>query len=154
MGNPRGFTLVELMLSSIIIGLIFASVVATYIMLEKIWREDLVSSELVREADIAVEKMIRGPSGHDGLEEAKSASVPQPDRVEYTDIDDAVGYTRRFYYSNGAIYNEAGKVILSDVSLVAFSKVNNVITIDLMTHRYVVNKEIKFHLQTKVKPRN
>lgn len=142
------------MLSSVIIGFIFIGAVITYTMLEKIWKEDLVLNELVRDTDIALEKMLRGPHGHDGLEEAKFTSVPQSDRVEYTDIDDATGLTRRFYYSNGAIYNEAGESILSDVSLAAFSKVNNVITIDLMTHRYVVNKEIKFHLQTKVRPRN
>ena len=122
-----------------------------YMIIDRMWKEDLVLGELTRQTSTAVEKMIRGVVGNAGLEASKSVSVPQSDRVDYTDMNDA---SRSFYYSNGALYSESGGVVLSNVISAAFALSGNILQIDLTTHRYVINKEIKFHIQTKATHRN
>ena len=152
----RGFTVFELMVSSIIIVFIFTATITTYIMLDKIWQEDLVLTDLMRSTNIALEQIIRGVRGNEGLEAAKAVTAPleglSSNIVQYTDYNNT---SRSFYYSNNSIYASGGKVILSNVVSAAFYNIDNIILqIDLVTHRYVVNKEIRYHLQTRVKRRN
>ena len=154
--NLHGFTIFELMVSSIIIIFIFTATISTYIMLDKIWHEDLVLNDLMRSANIALEYIIRGVHGNEGLEAARAVTAPleglSSDTVQYTDYNNT---SRSFYYSNNSIYASGGKLILANVVSAAFYNVDNtILQIDLVTHKYVVNKEIKFHLQTKVKRRN
>ncbi len=154
-GNRHGFTLSELLLNTLILGFVFTATLILYMMLDRMWKEDLALSELSQSSSIAFEKMIRGTLANEGLQAARSITAPQSgmssDAVEYKDINDL---TKRFYYSNGKIYPASGTPILSEVSSIAFSKVGNILQLDLSTHRYITNKEIKFHIQTKVKPRN
>ncbi len=84
-----GFTLPELLLSSVIMGFIFSATVISYMMLERIWKEDIVLCELARDTNIALEKIIRGESANSGLQAAKTVTVPKPDTVQYTALNDA-----------------------------------------------------------------
>lgn len=151
-----GFTVTELMLSSIIIGFIFIATVTTYIMLDRIWKEDLVLNDLMREANIALEKIIRGVHGNEGLEAARAVTSPleglSSDTVQFTDYNNT---SRSFYHSDNKIYAAGGESILADAASAVFYNIDNsIMQIDLVTHRYVVNKEIKYHLQARVKRRN
>lgn len=147
---PRAFTLPELLLSSMIMGFIFTATVISYMMLERMWKEGLVLCELARDTNIALEKIIRGEDANSGLQAAKAVSVPQSDTVQYKDLNDL---SKTFYYSNNKIYSGGG-CLLSNVSSASFTDLGKIIQIDLTTHKYVVGKEIKFRVQTKVKPRN
>lgn len=154
--NPRGFTIPELLLSSIIMVFVFTATIISYIMLDRMWKEDLSLSELGRDTTIAVEKMTRGGRANEGLEAAKDITLPvtgaSADRVDYKDLNDI---SRAFYYTSAKIYTEAGSSILANVESAVFShNVNDTVGIDLVTSKRVVNKDIKFRLQTSIKPRN
>lgn len=147
----QAFTLPELLLSSVIMGFIFTATIISYMMLDRMWKEDLTLGDLARDTNIAVEKMVRGDRPNEGLQAAKAVSTPQSTTVEYTDLNDV---SRMFYYSNNGIYTESGKCILSNVKSVAFSASASGLEIDVTTHKYVVDKEINFSLEAKVASRN
>ena len=154
--NPRGFTIPELLVSSIIMTFVFTATVISYIMLDSMWKDDLTLSELARETTIAVEKVTRGTQANGGLQAAKGIVLPlggaSADRVDYKDMNDV---SQTFYLSNAKIYTGAGSSILSNVQSAAFSNnTNDTIAIDIVASKHVVNRDIAFHLQTSVKPRN
>ncbi len=153
--HARGFTLPELLVGTLIFGMVAAAAVTTYVMLNRMWKEDLVLNELSRDASIAIEKMIRGRPVNTGLIGARSVESPlsgaSGDSIDYTDMN---GVSRRFYYSGSSIYSESGSSIAADVDSVIFYNINHAVRIDLIVHRYVVSKEIRFSMQTQVTLRN
>lgn len=153
--SSSGFTIPELVLSSTVMVFIFSATLTLYIMASQVWREDLALNGLSRDANIAIERMVRGRPGNTGLQAAKSITSPavgvSADSVNYTDANDAA---RSFYYSAGNIYTESGDSILSDVVSVAFSNMDHMLRIEFTVHKYVVDKEIRLSLRTQVTYRN
>jgi len=154
--GPRGFTITELLISAGIWLFLVLAVVSAYVMLNQIWKEDLTLNELSRNANVAVEKMIRGSPLNTGLAAATAISAPAAgsaaDDISYTDLS---GTSRRFYYSTNSIYNISGAAIVSDVGSVTFTNVqDSIIIIDLKLFRYVGNKAIRFSISTQVSLKN
>lgn len=146
----------ELLVSSIIMIFVFTATVIAYIMLDSMWRDDLTLSELARETTIAVEKLTRGTQANGGLLAAKDIVLPlegaSANRVDYKDMNDV---SRTFYLSDAKIYTGTGSSILSNVQSTAFdNNTNKTVKIDIVTSRHIVNRDITFHLETSVKPRN
>ncbi len=153
--NHRGFTLPEILMGAVIFGFVSIVAVTTYVTLNQMWKNDLTLNELSHNANIAVEKMFRGRPANTGLYAAQSVGSPllgaSGDSVNYTDMN---GVPRRFYYSGGSIYSESGSLIAADVASVTFYNINHTVRIYLVMHKYVVNKEIRFSMETLVSPRN
>ena len=153
--NSAGFTLLELLVGTIVFGLIAIMTVTTYLMLNRMWKEDLALSELSHKANIALEVISSGRPANTGLMAARSIDLPvvgaSGDSVNYTDVNNV---PRRFYYSGGNIRTESGSSILSDVKSVLFSDIDHMLRIDLTMHKYVGNREIVFSVETQVSPRN
>lgn len=136
-------------------GFIFIATINSYLMLDRMWHEDLVSNELMRDTNIALEKIIRGVRGNEGIEAAKDITSPlegiSSNTVQYVDYNDT---PKSFYYSDGEVY-AGGESILANAVSAAFYNIDDaLLQIDLVAHKYILNKEIRFHLQTKVKWRN
>lgn len=150
-----GFTMPEMLVGMIIFGFAVAGAVSTYSMLNQAWKEDLTLAELSHDANMAVERMIRGMPANTGLVAAQSVQLPvagaSGDSLNFTDMN---GVARRFYYSGGAINTEGGDPILQNVDSVTFYNTNNLIRIVLGLHKFVVSKEIRFSMETQVAPRN
>ena len=152
-----GFTLPEVLLSSIITVFIFTATIISYMSFSKLWKEDDATAGLARGVFIAIEKMERGLGGNNGVREAKLIMTPQEglssDMVEYKDLSDQI---RKFYYSGNRIYSEASATnpILSDVESVTFSNTNKMIRIDLLSAKNLGYKTVKLRVVTDVKHRN
>ncbi len=151
----RGFSLPELLVGAIIFGMVAAIATSAYVMLNRMWKEDVVLNDLSHNANIAIEKMIRGRPANTGLMAAKSVELPlvgeSGNSVNYTDM---IGVSRRFYYTNGSIKTESGSTIAADVGSVTFYNFSHRVRIDLVMHKYVVSREIRFSMQTQVTLRN
>jgi len=64
--NNFGFTLIEVLVASMVSIFVFSSVISTYIMIQKFWRGGSTQIELQRDARLAVDKIVRKVRG--GLE--------------------------------------------------------------------------------------
>lgn len=153
--NSRGFSLPELLVGVLIFSMVAVVALAIYVMLNRMWKEDLVLNKLSRDANIAIEKMIRGRPANTGLMAAQSVELPltggSGNSINYTDMN---GVSRRFYYSGGSIYSESGSSMAVDVDSVTFYNINHAVRINLVMHKYVVSKEVRFSIQTQVTLRN
>ena len=152
----RGFTIVEVLLATIILLLVVAGVSAVYLMALTTWHEGGAQVMLQRGASIAMEKMVRGIDGTDGIRESKSVTCGS-DSIQYTSgIDDK---TRRFYLSNGQIWYDdpddtSDISIATDVSGLTFSASNDRVSITISMADQVRDKSITASLVTQVKLRN
>ena len=143
------------MVGAIVFSMVAAVAVSTYVMMNRMWKEDVVLNMLSRDANIAIEKMVRGRPSNSGIIGAQSVESPlsgaSGNSINYTDMN---GVSRRFYYSSGSILSESGTAIATNVNAVTFYNIDNMIRIDLAMHKYVVSKEIRFSIETQVSPRN
>ncbi len=57
--NNSGYTLIELLVASMISIFVFSSVISTYVMIQKFWRGGSTQIELQRDARIAMDKIVR-----------------------------------------------------------------------------------------------
>jgi Tfp pilus assembly protein PilW len=154
-----GFTLTEMLVGMAIAIVGIAATISVYVMICQVWKDDLVTNELSRNGNIAIEKMLHGTTGNAGLLAAKSITSPtsgaSDDEVTYLDSNDV---SRRFYYSSGHIYAAlgaaTGDVILSDVDSVTFSYNGQTLLISLALHKTSGSKEINVSMETRVYPRN
>ncbi len=153
--NLYGFTLLELLTATIIFSLAIAAATTTYVMLNQAWKEDLALKDMARDANLAIEKMIRGMAMNTGLAAAKSIELPavgaSGNDLRYTDMNDV---SRRFYYSGGNIYTESVSLMLSNVESVTFSNVNHILRIALTLREHVANRDMRFSMETQTTIRN
>lgn len=152
----------DLLLGVVILALAVIVAINAYTMISQLWRENLVMNELSISANVAIEKMIHGNSGNTGLLAAKHILAPllgfSANSVDYTDAFDL---QRRFYYSEGKIYAEDGKLIISNIDgdAVAISNIflnidDRVVQIALALKKTVGKKEVKLRVETRVRLRN
>lgn len=155
--NRRAFSLPEVMVSAVLTILVAGSSLVLYMMISKVWNEDLTQTDVSRGASVAVEKMVRGADGNDGIREAKSITSPiegaSGTYITFTDMNDSA---RQFYFDSGTstVKDESGSILASNVKSLYFTNSGECIQIDLSARKYILGKEIGFSIQTKVKPRN
>jgi len=157
--NRKGFSLIELLIASIIGTLVVAGVWFIYLMSSNIWKEGYVQITLQQEAGLAMDKMVWGMDGKNGIREAESVSVPNSYTIEYTSGLDSV--ERSFYLEDGEILYDPDTssaddeyAIAEDVSSLTFSQAGGVVTITLNAQQDVRDKYINVPLTTRVKLRN
>lgn len=158
----EGLTLMELLIAIIIMMLVVGGTLVVYLMSMTAWKEGTVQMGLQREANIAMEKMVRGVDGKNGIREASSVSTPNSFTIQYTSGVD--GKTRRFFldgteikYDLNTPIDEGDDVrIAEDVSGVTFNELVNdsVIEIDLNMLDKAGAKDITVNLYTVVNLRN
>jgi prepilin-type N-terminal cleavage/methylation domain-containing protein len=152
----KGFTIVEVSLATVIMLLVVAGTAAVYLMAMTTWHEGGAQVMLQRGASIAMEKMVRGVDGTDGIRESQSVACSSGS-IQYTSgIDDK---TRRFYLSNGEIWyedpDETGDVsIAENVSGLTFTLSNDRVIITITMADQIRDKSITADLSTQVKLRN
>ena len=160
----KGFTLVELLIGMIIVGMIVAGALAIYIMSITAWKEGGVQIMLQREGSIAMEKMVRGLGGTDGIREASSVTVSgYGTKIQYKSGVD--NQTRSFEFKSGygKIYYDPDISTASDefsiaenVSGLIFTYITGygIVAINLEMKEEVLDNEINLDLATQVKLRN
>lgn len=75
-GWQRGaFTLVEMMISAALFGLVTAGSFGVYIMCQKLWRATTLSTDTARTANLAIERMLYGVGTNNGLRSAASVVI-------------------------------------------------------------------------------
>jgi len=162
--SSKGFTIFELLLSSGIAFLVFGLAWSVYIFIETQWQEGFIIMSLERDAAIAMEKMLRGISGRNGLREAKVLNLPD-DSLEYVSVDFAGvdDVTRRFYFTaadNTIYYDDdtsaggTNAIIARHVDTLTFSRTDRAITIDLVLEQLIRGRTKQVHLQTELNLRN
>ena len=154
----KGFTIIELVIVTAIMGLVIGGVIAIYIMGTTAWKEGSVQVALQRGGSIAMEKMVRGVYGTDGIREASSAPS-STNTITYTSGID--NQERSFYLSSGEIMYDPNTSISDDefsiaenVTGLTFAVSDSLVTIDLNLEGQVIDKTIKVDLSTEVKLRN
>lgn len=87
MKRNAGFTLVEVLVASLIGLLVLAAVVAIQMMSTRIFAEGSADVLLERTGNIIMERIVRGPAGYYGLREARLSTVSvsgNPPRITYS----------------------------------------------------------------------
>ena len=164
----KGFTIIEVLTVVVIMGLVISGVAAIYLMGITAWKEGGVQIGLQREASIAMEKMVRGVYGTDGIRQAEQIAVSSTSiLVNFV----GAGGIRSFYFSPG-LDNDADTpednqlryidesyidkaIIESNVRTLTFEYLSNdTVEVDLIMERQVLDRTIKVGLVTKVGLRN
>jgi len=65
-----GFTLLEIMIASVLFGLVVAGTLSVYIMCDKIWHATSISMQTVRESSLALSRLVYGLDTNSGLRAA------------------------------------------------------------------------------------
>jgi prepilin-type N-terminal cleavage/methylation domain-containing protein len=73
--TKRGYTLVEVMLTTGIFSLVMAGSVAVYLACYKTWYSTDVAMQAAHNANMVVQRMVYGPHGSNGLRSAISTNV-------------------------------------------------------------------------------
>lgn len=157
--NRKAFTLIELLIASLIGTLVVAGVWFIYLMSTNIWKEGYVQVTLQQEAGLAMDKMVWGMDERNAIREASSVSIPNSYTIKYTSGIDSV--ERSFYLENGEILYDPDTsstddeyAIAEDVSSLTFSQTGDVVTITLNAQQDVRGKYINVLLTTRVALRN
>ena len=161
----KGVTLVEFLTATAIVILAVGSVVAVHVMSTTAWKEGNTEIALQRQASIAMEKMMRGVRGIDGIREADSVTLISSNVLEYTSAIDLV--ERSFYLSGTDLMYDPDTTIASNEYSIAenltttppgliFSLNANedIVTIELSMSDRVRDRVINASLTGHVKLRN
>ena len=161
--NSRALTIIEVLVASAIIIVVIAGSLAFYLVARTAWIDCSKRVPLQRKASLAMEKMVRGVDGSNGIREADAGSVIISDsstKIEYTSGIDAK--ERSFYLSDSKIIYDPDTVATGDefdmitgkVSSLTFAVSGDIVTINLGMQDAVKDKSINVDLQTEVKCRN
>jgi len=161
--NSRALTIVEVLVASAIIIVVIAGSLAFYLIARSAWVDCSKRVPLQRKASLAMEKMVRGIGGRNGIREADAGSVIVTDsdtRIEYTSGIDAK--ERSFYLSDSKIIYDPDTTIAGDeidmiagkVNSLTFTISGDIVTINLGMQDAVRDKSISVDLQTEVRCRN
>lgn len=153
----------ETLLSSFILIFVVGCGVAVYLMSLTTWKEGSAQISLQREASAAMEKMVRGVNGMNGIREANTVSIISGSTIRYTSAIDSV--QRSFYLSSGKImYDPSTTVADNEYSIAenvrsnglsfSLSADSKIVTISLGMGTQVRDKNIYVDLATKVQLRN
>jgi len=162
-----GFTLMEFLMTLVLTVLVTAAAMAVYLMSVTTWKEGTTQIALQREASTAMEKMVRGVDGRNGIREAYDIAIPSNTIIRYRSGIDAV---ERSFYLNGSdvMYDpdtsiNGGEVSITDKARAVgvavtqgliFTRAGNLITIKLGLRDSVRGKDIDVDLSTNIKLRN
>ncbi len=162
--NSRALTIIEVLIASAIIVVVIAGSLAFYLMARSTWIDCSKRVPLQRKAGLAMEKMVRGIDGKNGIREAdaSSAIITNSDtKIEYTSGIDAK--ERSFYLENNEIIydpdtstagNEFPVTKTGKVNSLTFAVTDTEVTINLGMQDTARDKVINVNLSTAVKMRN
>ena len=157
--SQTGFTVMETLLAAFILVFVVGCAAIVYLMSVTTWKEASAQISLQREASAAMEKMVRGVDGTDGIREAGNVIIGSGIITYTSGIDSG---QRKFYLSDGKIMYDPDTTTPDDEFSIAqnvrasgltFSN-GNIITIDLGMSKQVIDKNIDVDLTTKVNLRN
>lgn len=154
--------LVGLLLSVISMGIVYNF----YVVTKMTWLYSVSQSDMQRNAMLGMEKIIHGvDAAHKGVTEARDLFVPVQnsfgDVIQFEDSD-APGVVRSFYLQGDKIVymdenNNISDIIGSDVQSLTFTRPNgrdNLVLIDFILQRTVLDKDITVEMSTAVELRN
>jgi prepilin-type N-terminal cleavage/methylation domain-containing protein len=176
MKRNAGFTLVEVMVASLIGLLVLAAVIAIQMMSTRTFAEGSADAKLERAGNLVLEKIVRGPSGQYGLREARLGTVCvsegpmgyitfQVDRNDPPTFDTTDDTQSAVYldYEGVITYDPDTSICGDEVALNAgarvaqmiVSKDKNSVTIELVLQETVhpFESTMEVRVRTSVKPR-
>lgn len=158
----NGFTMPEIIIGIVISTMVIGGLIILYITSYNIWAVSSIQASLTQKANLAMDKMLRGVDGTNGIREATSFTLTGNSQVTYTGIRDAT--ERSFYLSGNEIKyspdtsaeDSANDIIIaSDTSSLTFTEINNKrVKIELTQEQDFRDKTISFTLKTDVHLRN
>lgn len=110
MTAKRAFTLPEILTASVIIVILFASAIGTFVMVKAFASSSMSEQELQRDIDVIMGRIVRGmKEGTDlfGLRSAKSFTIPSIAEIDFTGTDANI---RKYYLSGASIVYESPAV--------------------------------------------
>lgn len=163
--NSRALTIVEVLVTSAIIVVVLAGSLAFYLMARSAWIDCSERVPLQRKASLAMEKMVRGIDGRDGIREADAQTVVLTDsdsdgkneRIDFTDLS---GSGRNFRLVGTEIkYDSSTDPLTTEVTDLAFSYPDFLakprwLRIELTMGKDVRGEWMYVNLRTDVKIRN
>jgi prepilin-type N-terminal cleavage/methylation domain-containing protein len=176
MRSNRGFTLAEIMVAVLIGGLVIGAVIAIQMMSTRTFAEGSADAKLERVGNLALDKIVRGPSGQYGLREARLDTVYvsegplgyitfQVDRNDPPTFDTSDDTQSAVYldYEGTITYDPDTGVYGDEIALNAgapaaqmnVSKDNNSVSIELVLQETVhpFGSTMEVRVRTSVKPR-
>lgn len=158
--RKRGFSLIETLLAASILIFVVACGAVVYLMSLTTWKEASTQISLQREANAAMEKMVRGVNGINGIREAESIAIVTSSNIRYTSGIDSI--QRSFYLSSGKIMYDPSTTnecaiaenVRSNGLSFSLSPDSKIVTINLGMGAEVRDKNIYVDLATKVQLRN
>jgi len=157
----RGLTIIEFLIATAVMLLVVAGTLMVYLMSSTVLKESYAQIELQQKSGMAMEKMLRGPRGENGIREAQSVSITGGTAIEYTDGVD--GVTRSFTLNGTNIEFDSDtssgtnplEVITDYVDSLSFTEpVSGVVKIDLGLLEDIGDKNISVNLSSQVTLRN
>lgn len=156
-----GYTLIEIFIALTIVLLVMGGALGIYVMAMTAWKEGGIQISLQRKASIAMEKMVRGVDGRNGIRSASAVSSSSASTIQYTS-----GQERSFYLSGSEIMYDPDTSTSNDEYAIAenvttpsgltfsVSASGTIITINLSMQDNVMGKDINVSVSTQVKLRN
>jgi prepilin-type N-terminal cleavage/methylation domain-containing protein len=175
--NPRGLTIVELLVAAVILSFVMAATVAVHIMSLRMYRDSQAEALLFTEGLYALEMIQRGDSGLHGLMKGRSDTVvinADQDRIDFL-ADQNADYTETLaddvamamYFDNGdgddatlednSITVESGAdtfAVGTNVENVAFTQNGDMVTVDITVAERVRGRTHRLTLSRDVMMRN
>lgn len=157
----KGTTILEMLIGSFIMLLAVSGILMLYVSTMTIWKEESARITLQHEANLAMEKMVRGVDGTSGIIGARNASAEDPATLIYTSNDPV--QERSFYLDNDQLMYDSNTTVTGNEIIIAthvtadgtsFIINSDMVTINLELEDSVGNTNIKVNLHTKVKLRN
>ena len=163
--TKKGFTLPELLITAVIMALIVVGSFAIYLTSYTSWRRSTVAISLQRDANMAMEKMVRGErdaggTKNNGIREAGSFTIPGTSVIRFRSGID--GKERSFYLSDGQLMYDpdvtsAGSeiIVASDLIDLKFEKISDRrVRISLTMERFLRGESQTQNIETEVTIRN
>lgn len=148
----RAVTLAEIVIATTIMVFVLMGILSVYFMISDINDYETIRTNELNESYLAMERILRGPAGNDGLREAILMTINSPSDISFTTLS---GVTKRFYLSNNKIYySPSGEVIADDVSSLVFAGTSKYVDITVVFSKIFRDKTLKLELTRSVKARN
>lgn len=166
LNKNAGFTVSELLMASVVMVLVLAGIIGASRMVQTDMAERNAQVTLHQQARGAMERMVHGVYGTDGIREASSVTIPSSTTIRYTSGIDST--ERSFYLSgNEIMYDPDTSTSDNEISIARLVKSssgltfsmsdvsgNSIITINLSMEDQVMGDTVTLDLSTQATLRN
>ena len=141
--NRKSYTLLEVLIVSTIFVIIFAGVISILNVGNKSWNQEMAFVGLQQEIRLALESMGRE------LRQAEDITITGSTVIEFNipDITDSIKYSLIDLQIVREHPANVTQILASNISFLNFSRVGDIIEIQLQATKTVINRDLRFPLR-------